>query len=368
MSDIAILHICLSRGWGGLEMYPIRTGKLLSDKGYRVFGLAIEGTQTYSGMKTEGLNVFPAKSKASLLTKELFSLIRWIKKNHITVVHCHKSGDLLVAALIKSFLDIKIVFTEHMGVKRPKKDLFHKWVYKHVDQVLSISDETYKRNIVALPVPEEKIERLWLGTDIPELITSPERLQHIKDVHLIPENKIIIGTVGRLSPGKGHINLIRAYSKIKQSYPDSVLVIVGGLKEEEGADIEYLAQLQRLIKEEDLLDDVLFTGFCRNIHELYSIMDVVCLPYANEAFGLTAIEAMSAARPILASSTGALPEILGAVGYYCNPNDADDIANQLLAIFSDQKEALQRAQKARNRAENVFSIEKHIQALLNYYK
>lgn len=34
----AILHICLSTGWGGLEMYPSRMGKEFIDKGYRVFG------------------------------------------------------------------------------------------------------------------------------------------------------------------------------------------------------------------------------------------------------------------------------------------------------------------------------------------
>lgn len=368
MSEIAVLHICLSKGWGGLEMYPIRTGKVLLEKGYHVYGLAIDGTQTCSGMKENGLNVFAAKSKTALITTQLFTLIGWIKKNNITVIHCHKSGDLLVAAMIKQFINLKVIFTEHMGVKRPKKDLFHQWVYKHVDQVLSISDETYQRNIAALPVAKNKIQRLWLGTDIPELIAAPDRLQAIKNSHSIPDNKILIGTVGRLSPGKGHLNLVNAFTKVKQQNPDAMLVIVGGLKAEQGADTDYLNQLQQLIKEHNLINDVLFTGFCKNIHELYSIMDIVCLPYANEAFGLTAIEAMAAGRPVVASNTGALPEILGDTGYYCNPGDADDIANTILDVVNDADEASKQAISARTRAEQEFSTDIHIQKLIRFYQ
>lgn len=121
MRHPVILHICLSKGWGGLEMYPIRMGKQFLSAGYQVFGLCLTGTQVESGMQETQFSLYTARSKSQLTTVKLYALIQWVKQHQINVIHCHKSGDLLIAALIKQFVPVKIIFTEHMGVTRSKK-------------------------------------------------------------------------------------------------------------------------------------------------------------------------------------------------------------------------------------------------------
>ncbi|MDC0612266.1 glycosyltransferase family 4 protein [Vibrio sp.] len=368
MSKFVVLHICLSKGWGGLEMYPIRTGKWLQEQNCSVLGLAIEGTPTHTGMCDAGFETFNTKSKGRLISRQLPALIKWIKKKRVNIIHCHKSGDLLIAALLKSFVPtVRVIFTEHMGVKRPKKDIYHRWVYHHIDQVLSISNETYKRNIEALPVPKEKVERLWLGTPIPDLIQSKQYLSDIKTTYNVPLDKRVIGIVGRISPGKGHLELIKAFQVVHDRIPNTRLLIVGGLNEEQGADLDYLDSVQKEIAQHSLQQHVIFTGFSNDVHALYSIMDVVCLPYANEAFGLTAIEAMSAGRPIAASNTGALPEIIDTSGLHFDPTVPSDIASKLISILQDTELATQLGSSARKRAEEEFSATTHITKLLKYY-
>lgn len=368
MSKPTILHICLSKGWGGLEMYPIRIGRELLQRNYQVLGLCNQGTQVESGMKQAGLTLFSATSKPSLLTLQLPRLLQWLKQHNVRIIHCHKSGDLLVAALIKQFIPAKVIFTEHMGVKRPKKDIYHRWIYSHVDQVLSISDETYQRNIHALPVDSNRITRLWLGTTIPQLskLDSEERSHLLSELSLNPDS-YIIGTIGRISPGKGQIELIKAFALITQNIPNARLLIVGGTEEAQGCDLAYLTEIEQLIDSLKLRNEIIFSGFRRDIDSLFALMDVVCLPYRNEAFGLTAIEAMAAQRPIIAANTGALPEILAESAVYCDPEDEHSIATAILQRYHNPEQAQLDSIQARERACKEFSIEVHMQKLLTFY-
>jgi len=338
-------------------------------QGCNVLGIAIKDTQTCMEMMDIGFPMFTTVNKLSLLTTQLSSLLKWIKDNNVTVIHCHKSGDLLVAAVIKQFLNIKIIFTEHMGSKRSKKDIYHRWIYKNVDQVLSISDETYQRNLKALPISSDKITRLWLGTPISEKILYDEdSLRPIKNQLNIDPSSYIIGTLGRISLGKGLIELVKAFSLVKSSIPNSQLLIVGGLEKSQGCDLHYLTHVKRLITKLHLEDDVIFTGFRRDSQTQLAIMNVVCLPYKNEAFGLTAIEAMAAQRPIIAANTGALPELLHNTALYCTPDDEHSICHAIMLTYQNKQKAEKRAEQARERAVREFSLSTHIQSLLDYYQ
>ncbi|WNJ96505.1 glycosyltransferase [Vibrio ruber] len=350
-------------------MYPIRMGQQFLSAGYQIFGLCLTGTQVESGMKANQFSLYTANSKPQLITAKLRSLIQWVKQHQINIIHCHKSGDLLVAALIKQFVPVKIIFTEHMGVTRSKKDIFHCWVYQQVDQVLSISDETYRRNLNALPVSPEKIARLWLGTDIPDKTElPPEEIVAIKQSLSLPEKDFVIGTIGRISPGKGQFELVKAFARVQKSLPHSKLVIVGGLEASQGCDLAYLAQVRQSIQTLDLSEHVIFTGFRSDTQQLLSIMDIVCLPYANEAFGLTAIETMAAQRPIVAANTGALPELLENYAQYCTPTSDTSIAQAILDSYEHYETAKNNAISARMRACKEFSIQTHTQNLLHYYQ
>lgn len=178
----------------------------------------------------------------------------------------------------------------------------------------------------------------------------------------------MIGTIGRISPGKGQIELVKAFARVQKSLPHSKLVIVGGLEASQGCDLAYLAQVRQSIQALDLSDHVIFTGFHSDTQQLLSIMDIVCLPYANEAFGLTAIETMAAQRPIVAANTGALPELLENYAQYCTPTSDTSIAQAILDSHEHYETAKNNAISARMRACKEFSIQTHTQNLLHYYQ
>ncbi|WP_241577101.1 glycosyltransferase family 4 protein [Vibrio neptunius] len=368
MSKPAILHICLSQGWGGLEMYPVRTSKELTDRGYTVFGLCIAGTQVAKNMRRAGIEVFEVLSKRKLITSQLFEFHTWLLQRNVSIVHCHKSGDILVSALLSLFVKRKTLFTEHMGVKRPKKDLYHRLAYAHIDQVLSISEETYKRNIKALPVPKSKISRLWLGTYIQQdPVEDSQQIKRIKAELSLPSNSTVIGNIGRICSGKGQLELLETFNLLTDQYPQLHLLLVGGLKASEGADVAFVDQLKSRIQELNLESRVHLVGFKKDTHQMLSTMDIVCLPNHNEAFGLTAIEAMAAKKAIVAWRTGALPEILDSTALLCQPFDNLDMSSKIENYLKKPDLLYDKSNQAYNRAIEEFSMISHISKLERFY-
>ncbi len=349
-------------------MYPIRTGKEFLERGYKVYGLCTSDTQVANGMRNAGIETFEISSKTQLVTPQLLKLNQWLEKRNVEIVHCHKSGDILASALLSLFNRRKTFFTEHMGVTRPKKDLYHKWAYSHVNQVFSISDETFKRNLKALPVPENRITRLWLGTDIPEqTIDNQNQIATIKVELGLPTDSIIIGNLGRVCSGKGQMELLEAFSLLKDKYPELHLLLVGGLDVSEGSDNTYVDKLKDKINHLDLTQRVHLAGFRTDTNRMLATMDIVCLPNHNEAFGLTAIEAMAAKKPIIAANTGALPEILVSTALLTNPFEPQRIADSIESYLLDKKLMEKNSILAYQRAQSEFSMSAHIERLATYY-
>lgn len=368
MTKPAILHICLSQGWGGLEMYPIRIGKEFIKQGYEVYGLCVANTQVAYGMREAGLETFEVKSKNTLVFSQIIKLNNWLKERSVKIIHNHKSGDILVSALLNQLTPRKAFFTEHMGVTRPKKSIYHQWAYKHITQVFSISNETYQRNIKALPVPENKITRLWLGTDIPNSpIEESIEIRAIRTELNITNNQIVIGNIGRFCSGKGQLELIEAFALLKDKYSNTKLLLVGGLISSEGGDDNYTKEVNKRISQLGIENKVILAGFRKDTPSMLAAMDIVCLPNHNEAFGLTAIEAMAARKAIVGANTGALPEILEPVALLANPLDPREIAIQLSAFLDNQHLIEKKAQAAYERARTEFSMTTHIERLKTYY-
>ena len=356
-----ILHMCLSYGFGGLEMYPLRVGKQMKKQGHRVFGIAFQGSSIDEVMGQEFDDSLAIDSRGYGY-RHVLALAKWIKQHQIQYVHCHKSSDLALAVLLKKLCGFKLIYTDHMGVKKPKKDVFHRFIYRNVDQVLSISNFTLAHNKHALPVAENAIQALWLGTDIPEQLS--EKLDLKTELNLPPETAII-GIVGRLSPGKGHYELLQAMRQLDERFH---LVIVGGLNAKQGSDDPYIAKLQAYVADNNLAQKVTFYGFSSTPEKQLSAMDVVAIPSHLEAFGLTVIEAMAQGKAIIGANTGAIPEILDNTGVLVDPMNIEALATAMQDLCLDQTKRDALAQAARQRAQQEFDQKVHVQKLLGVYQ
>ena len=162
----AVVHICMSDGWGGLEQYPLTLAKPFAAKGVDVFYWAFENTQFAERATQQNFNLRLFASRWQFV-KQIKNLVAWVKENQVIAIHFHKSTDLRLALLLRFYLpQVRLIFTEHMNVKRNKKSLYHRLIYKYLDHVIAISDYTRINNLRSLPIAPEKLTRLYSGIDL----------------------------------------------------------------------------------------------------------------------------------------------------------------------------------------------------------
>jgi glycosyltransferase involved in cell wall biosynthesis len=155
----------------------------------------------------------------------------------------------------------------------------------------------------------------------------------------------VLGVASRLVPIKGIVYLIRALDLLRRDVAGVRLEIAGA-----GSDD---ATIQQEVRTLGLDDIVAFVGWQPDIWQWLSRWDILVQPSLAEGFGMTALEAMAAGLPVVASSVGGLPELVedGRTGYVVPPADPATLAARLrhLVRHADLREAMGAAGRVRVR-------------------
>jgi glycosyltransferase involved in cell wall biosynthesis len=138
-------------------------------------------------------------------------------------------------------------------------------------------------------------------------------------------NSPIIGSVGRFTKAKGYKYLIRSFSDIKRSYPDSQLLLIG--------DGELMSDLRSEAKATGYNEDIYFTGFLSNVFPYLPLFDIAVFPSLWEGFGLTPVESMIAKRPIVATNIPAFQEVVDDAGVLVEPADKKALADEIKTLI-----------------------------------
>ena len=156
-----------------------------------------------------------------------------------------------------------------------------------------------------------------------------------------------IGSVGRLDAMKAHDVLLRAIAQVEQ-----VRVVILG----EG---EHRQTLEQLATELGISDRLELRGWVENPRDYLAEFDVVALPSRSEGFPLAMVEAMLAARPVVATRVGSMPEAIldGETGLLIEKNDVNGLAKALLRLRDDPQLRIDLGQQARKLALERFTIE-----------
>jgi glycosyltransferase involved in cell wall biosynthesis len=179
----------------------------------------------------------------------------------------------------------------------------------------------------------------------------------------IPHDARFLLAVGGLSPHKNLIRLVEAFSR--SAPEDFRLVLVG-----DSHDVfhTHVPQIRAAIDRHQLHERVIMTGFIPDddLVFLYSRAYALVFPSLLEGFGLPAIEAMACGTPVVSSTAGSLPEVVGDAGIYFDPTDVGSMA---AAIGSFLREPARRDALARLAQERslLFSWDKSARALLDCF-
>ncbi len=151
----------------------------------------------------------------------------------------------------------------------------------------------------------------------------------------LPDDARMIVYVGGLAPHKNIPGLLNGFAQAvgRGGVEDVHLALIGDI-DGDGFHTHYQQLLEIVQADKRLRTRVHFTGFVSDddLVALYSDALSLSLPSFSEGFGLPAIEAMACGIPVLASSEGSLPEVVGDAGLYFDPHNAGQIADAIHAI------------------------------------
>ncbi|MFC1699094.1 glycosyltransferase family 4 protein [Candidatus Omnitrophota bacterium] len=288
---------------------------------------------------------------------KLFGLVN---KEQPDIIHTHtaKAGTLgRLAGMLYNLLAgrqrCRLIHTFHGHVLhsyfgRIKSKLFI-WIERFLaiftHQIIAVSEGVRKELIDLKIAPAKKIVIVSLGLEL-------ERYLKIENNGFENRNRKSVGIIGRLVPIKNHRMFLDAAKRLKdtQGSGRSIKFLIVG-------DGPLRQELESYAKDLGIAEDVTFTGWVRDLEQIYSELDVVALTSLNEGTPVALIEAQAAARPCVATCVGGVTNVIeeGRSGLLVPAHDIDKFAQALLKLLSNPDLALSMGRYGRARIKNEFS-------------
>jgi glycosyltransferase involved in cell wall biosynthesis len=357
---IKILYLTHSLTWGGLEKVIFQLGKYLDKNIYQIIVVYWKDGDYYETyLKEAGIEVIRIKSYI-WSAKFIFSVAKIIREKNIDIVHSWFPDEDLVS-IISSLLSFKKVYrVASFQVPFFVKKL-HFLRYKIIGRLfrkIICCSEWYRQLILrGCGLENFRVITIHNSVDLRNFPNKPsdyEIKKNRSEFGIKEEDKLIL-CAARLSPEKGIDILIEAMSIIKKHIPHVKLLIVGDGPQK----TELISQVRKL----DLVGDVIFAGFRKDIEKIYYLSDIFVLPSREEPFGIVLIEAMTAKKPICATRVGGIPELVedGKNGILVNAGDVTGLAKSIIQLLSMPKSELEKmGEKGYLLCKEKFSVEKMV--------
>jgi glycosyltransferase involved in cell wall biosynthesis len=366
-----ILMTCGSVSWGGLEMQAVQMAEQLQARHHTVTLLCPLASALEKDAVKKGIPVHTADfNDVRHIPGSILNIARLIRRENFEIIHTHLSHDLwlLVPALSFAHSRAKLFLTKNMASGVTKKDPLHRWLYRRVNGVLAVSKYIHKSVAATCPVPDNRIHIVPNGVPVEKFQRSSFSRAEVREELHIPETMIVIGIIGRMSPGKGHEEFLRAAALLKPQFENVVLfIVIGGPSYKEEA---YAESLQRLAKELHLEHFVRFIGFRSDIPRMLAAMDILAFPSHEESFGITVVEAMAMEVPVVGSDNAGVADIIvhDKTGIAVPPKNHTALASGIERLIQHPELRSTFGAAGRRRAETYFSFSTVMQMVEEIYK
>lgn len=295
----------------------------------------------------------------------IIRLVRLIKRERINVIHANSLWTLKFCTLASLLTKVPTVAMIHAypkiqsRLKRLVHVLTRRFCYRRAAKIVAVSN-ALKDALMGDRAPADKIAVIPNGVE-PSWFAEAAELPR-------GEPRTVL-TVGRLHPGKGQQVFLRAAAIVKRKFPDTRFVIVGEEYRTSLENLGFKQTLKGLAEELGISDAVEFVGYTRNLRDLYAQSSVVVAPSFEETFGLVALEAMAAARPVVASRIPGITELIedGQTGLLFEAGNHEELGAQIIRLLSDDPLALRLSENALTAARSRYNFTTTIARLEGVY-
>lgn len=280
-----------------------------------------------AGVRVSSLDV-PGRLAAPGALRALLRTARRLRADRIDVVHGYQWRPALVGTLVGRLAGVPLLLASKRSLTGGDRVAGRAWrrIARQVDTVLVNADALRTEG------ETQGMHCRWAllqnGIDAAAFRVAPATAAGKAALGLAPERPVI-GTVGRLEWRKGHDVLLAALERLRTRRPSPQVLIVG--------DGPMAEELGRRASALGVASDVRLTGTMADVRPALAAMDLFVLPSREEGMSNALMEAMAAARPIVATGVGGNVEVLdgGRYGVLVPADDAPALAEAVAGLLDD---------------------------------
>lgn len=373
MRPLSILHLLSNRWWTGSAEPVLALVQGLRERRQQVVlgvpaGSRLEDLARKAGIPLlEGLRLNPHFRPGAWL-HDVHRVAMFLRRTPVDILHTHLSHDHWLAScalgLTTSSSPRLPVCVRTVHTLRRPNSLSNRWLLRHGTGHLITVSTALRRDIVErLHFPPPRVTVIAGAVDSqrfhPEI--SGDRVRYELGVSRASP---LVGIVARLAPSRGHLHLVEAFAQVHQTIPAARLVIVG-----KG---EFRQHIEQRIAALGLKDSVIFTGYREDdLPEVLAALDVfVLMAPGSEGSCRAALEAMAIGKPVVATRTGALQEIVldGETGLLVEPQANAALAHAISRLLRGADQARHMGARGRLRVEHVFSRRRQVDEVMSLYQ
>jgi glycosyltransferase involved in cell wall biosynthesis len=367
---VKILHVINTLSAGGAELHLLTLCRYLRSRGADLSVAClrehVHGSRSLRGdFERESIPVLDLDAESRYDWRFLARLSRVLAKERPDILHTHLPRADIAGALVSRFnKSLRFICSVH-GIYRDR--WFGAWagrlmrrVYHEAEGVIAISGAVKSWLEQDLGVSGDKVTVIHYGIE-PEpfsLANGDLRTEWGLD------GSATIGSLGRLEPGKGYDCLIQAMPATLERDPNASLLIAGH------DPLGYGKNFQSLIDRLRLNSHVRLVGVQNDVPSFLNALDVFAFASRSEGFGQVLIEAMAAAKPVVASRIPPLTEIVndGETGLLVNLDDPQAFANAIVWLLTHPEQAKQMGKRGQERVHSHFSAQRMADQTLSLYE
>ena len=342
--------------WDGTLKYVKDISSALASRGHAVTIACPRGSIQARCADELGLRKIAFEMQTASDWKQLPCFVRAVAGKY-DVVHIHSPLDYVVPAVAARIVRVPaVVMTRHLP--HPFASPRNAYICASLlyDRIIAVS--SFVRNVmVESGVQPERIEVVPNGI----AFTKPDLSAglRLREELGIPRDAVLIAAAGRISPHKGFDVLLKAVHQLTHGGVAVYCAVFGA-----GPALEDLRALAATLQLEARLR---LPGFRGDVDNLWRAADVAVIPSVWEAFGYTALEALSAGCPVIASRAGGLPEVVSAdSAILTEPGDVEGLATAIRALASSPGLRNEMGHAARRRA-SFFTLEASVAGVERVY-
>ncbi|PIR74187.1 MAG: hypothetical protein COU35_03965 [Candidatus Magasanikbacteria bacterium CG10_big_fil_rev_8_21_14_0_10_47_10] len=296
-----------------------------------------------------------------------FQYIQYAREQHITHVYCREPRLLLlVSVLILLFrLRIKTVYEIHEMPRNGIDQVVERFLSRTVDTIIFVTQHLEKT--YADTYARKKQTHVFPDAVDPAIFDIPTTKEQARDAFGLPQEKFIIGYMGRFKTLEMDKGIADILSALKQLDSNVMFLAVGGKK-------RHREEYQQMAEEIGVGDRVLLVEhFAQPVIARYQkACDVLLMPFPwTEHFAyfmspLKMFEYMASNRPILASDLPSVREVLSEErAFFCQPGDPNSIARAVNGLRHSRESANAAAQRAYRLVMDTYTWERRVKRILD---